>query len=127
MDMNTRTKNTLSAELVYIGGIGFMFEVNQSLKHNLISPDVLTYFDGVQESGEITKDCAFPLNKPNTNLLQSIFKYIGEDWVTCSDNVYRKCLKINCSALCYNQSSMMTFYIDESITEQGINGFIYLP
>lgn len=125
--MNTRTKDTLSSVLVYIGGIGFMLEVNQSLKHNLISPDVLAFFDGVQESGEITKDSAFPLGKPNTNLLHSIFKYIGEDWVICSDNVYRKCLIINCSALCYNQSSMMTFYIDESITEQGINGFIYLP
>ncbi len=125
--MQKRTSSNNKTVLVYIGGIGFMFEVNQSLKHNLISPDVLAFFEGVTESEEVTKDCAFPLGKPNTNLLHSIFKYIGEDWVICSDNVYRKCLIINCSALCYNQSFMMTFYIDESITEQGINGFIYLP
>ncbi len=82
--MQKRTSSNNKTVLVYIGGIGFMFEVNQSLKHNLISPDVLAFFEGVTESEEVTKDCAFPLGKPNTNLLHSIFKYIGEDWVICS-------------------------------------------
>lgn len=76
---------------MYIGAVGFMFEVSTTLKHNLISPDAITFFDGVPESEEVTKDCAFPLAKPNTNLHQSIFQNVGFDWVVCSDGVFRKC------------------------------------
>lgn len=91
MGMNTRNNKTLSyIELVHIGGIGFMFGVNQFLKNNLISHNVLAFFDGVQESEEATKDCAFPLPISNTNSHQSIFQYIGDDWAVCSDGIFRK-------------------------------------
>ena len=49
--MQKRTSSNNKTVLVYIGGIGFMLEVNPSLKHNLISPDILAFFDGVPESG----------------------------------------------------------------------------
>ena len=75
--MNTRSELP-HTELVYIGNIGFMFEVNHNLKYNLISPDVFAFFDGVQESEEITEDCAFPLPIYNTNLRQSIFQNMGQ-------------------------------------------------
>lgn len=39
----------MSTTLRAIGGVGFMFEVSQTLKHNLICPDVLSFFDGVQK------------------------------------------------------------------------------
>ena len=52
--MQKKISSNKNQELLHIGGIGFMFEVNQFLKHNLISPDVLAFFDGVQESEEVT-------------------------------------------------------------------------
>lgn len=107
--------------------VGFMFEGVIDLKHNLISPNVLAFFDGVQESEEVTDDCAFPLPISSTNLRQSIFQYIGEAWAVCSDGIFRKCQKVNCNAICDNQYSIMIFHIDKSLTKQGVNGFIYLP
>ena len=90
--MNTRNNVVFSStELVYIGGIGFMFEVSQTLKHNLISPDVLAFFDGVKESGDITEECAFPASIPLTNQRNSIFHNIGEEWIICYDGIFRKC------------------------------------
>ena len=71
--MNTRSEPPYT-ELVHIGGIGFIFEVNQSINHNLISPYLFAFFDRVKESGEVTKDCDFPLPISNTNHLQSIFQ-----------------------------------------------------
>lgn len=124
MDMNTRTKDTLSAELVYIGGIGFMFEVNQSLKHNLISPDVLAFFDGVLESGEVTKDCAFPLAITDANIQPSLFQNFGYDWVVCSDGVFRKCQRVK-SYIEYNGSiKTIVVYVDSSILGHNIAGII---
>lgn len=123
--MNTRNNNTSSyTELVHIGGIGFMFEVNKSFKHNLISPDVLAFFDGVQESEDVTEDCAFPMPKANTNLRQSIFQYIGDNWVVCSDGVFRKC-KGNKFNVEYNFiSKYIVCYIDESLINMHVAGII---
>lgn len=43
--MSTKNKNTsTTTELVHISDLGFMFEVNPNLKHNLIRPDVLACF-----------------------------------------------------------------------------------
>lgn len=120
MDMNIRTK----AELVYIGGIGFMFEVNQSLKHNLISPEVLAFFDGVLESGEVTKDCAFPSAKPNTNLRKSIFQNVGFDWVVCSDGVFRKCPKVICQIVKNEDREITFFFIDSSLMKIYLAGIV---
>ena len=124
--MNTRTKDTLSAELVYIGGIGFMFEVNQFFKHNLISPDVFAFFDGVKESEEVTEDRAFPLPISNTNLNQSIFQYVGNDWVICSDNIFRKCQKIKCLIEYNSNIHIAVFHIDEALADGKIAGIISL-
>ena len=124
--MNTRTKDTLSAELVYIGGIGFMFELNQSLKHNLISPDVLAFFDSVLKSEKVTKDCAFPLAKPNTNLRHSIFQNVGFDWVVCSDGVFRKCQKVKCVIEHNSNSEPAIFHIDKTLVYDNIAGIVSL-
>lgn len=126
--MTTSTKDTLSAELLYIGGIGFMFEVNQSLKYNLISPDVLAFFDGIPESEEITTDCAFPFVKPNTNISHSLFKLTGYEWVVCSDGVFRKCpqIKIKCDVKYESIISSAEFYIDPLLTGEKIVGIISL-
>lgn len=124
--MNTKNSTASSTELLHIGGIGFMFEVNQALKHNLISLNVLAFFDGVQESKEVTDDCAFPLAKPNTNLYQSIFQNVGCDWVVCSDGVFRKCPIVRC--LINHNSIIRTemFHIDRTICDENIAGFISL-
>lgn len=114
--MNIKNKNFLSAELVYIGGIGFLFEINSNIKYNLMSPDVLAFFDGVPESEEVTKDCAFPLAKPNTNLRQSIFQNMGFDWVICSDGFFRKCPKVSCIVESETGTHSSVFHIDRSIT-----------
>lgn len=123
--MNTRNNKTSSyTELVHIGGIGFMFEVNQFLKHNLISPEVLAFFDGVLESGEVTKDCAFPLSISDTNIQSSLFQNIGYDWVVCSDGVFRKCQSVK-SHIEYNGSiKTIVFYVDSSILGHNIAGII---
>ena len=122
--MNTKNNTASSTELLHIGDIGFMFEVNQALKHNLISPDVLAFFDGVQESEEVTEECAFPLPISNTNLHQSIFQYVGDDWVVCSDGVFRKC-KGNKFNVEYNSiSKYIVCYIDESLINMHVAGII---
>lgn len=80
----------MSTALITIGGVGFMFEVRQNLKHNLISLDVLSFFDGIKESAEVTEECAFPASIPLTNQRKSIFHNIGEDWIVCYDGIFRK-------------------------------------
>lgn len=124
MDTNTRNKNTSSTELVHIGNIGFMFEVNQFLKHNLISPDVLAFFDGVPDSGETTENCAFTPAIPQTSLHESLFQYIGDDWTTCSDGVFRKCKVIECSVSYNGISKDLAFYIDSSSVNHDVAGVL---
>ena len=124
MDTNTRNNIASSTELVHIGNIGFMFEVNQFLKHNLISPDVLAFFDGVPESEEVTKDCAFPLAKPNTNISSSLFQYIGHECVACHDGVSRKCQRIRCRIEYNGMIKTAIFHLDESLMGRNITGVI---
>ncbi len=124
--MQKKISSNKNQELLHIGGIGFMFEVNQFLKHNLISPDVLAFFDGVQESEEVTEDCAFPLPISNTNLNQSIFQYVGDDWVICSDNIFRKCLKVKCRIEYNSNSQPAIFHIDKTLVYENIAGIVSL-
>lgn len=122
--MQKRTSSNNKTVLVYIGGIGFMFEVNKFLKHNLISPEVLAFFDGVLESGEVTKDCAFPLSITDTNIQPSLFQNFGYDWVVCSDGVFRKCQRVK-SYIEYNGSiKTIVVYVDSSILGHNIAGII---
>lgn len=128
MDMNTRNNVVFSSsELVYIGGVGFMFEVSQSLKHNLISPDVMIFFDEVKESGEVTEDCAFPTSISLTNLRNSIFHNIGEEWIICYDSIYRKCPKVECEVQFQFINFMRTCFIDKAIKHMCIHGVLSLP
>lgn len=123
--MNTRNNVAFSStELVYIGGIGFMFEVSQTLKHNLISPDVLAFFDGVKESGNVTEDCAFPASIPLTNQRHLIFHNIGEEWIVCHDGVFRKCLQVGCEVRQNDTAHIVTFYIDRSLKIIDVLGVI---
>ena len=122
--MQKKISSNNMAELVYIGGIGFLFEVNQSIKHNLISPEVLAFFEGVLESREVTKDCAFPLSISDTNIQSSIFQNIGYDWVLCYDGVFRKCQRVK-SYIEYNgRIRTIVFYVDSSILGHNIAGII---
>ena len=110
--------------LIYIGGIGFMFEVNPSLKHNLISPDVLAFFDGVPDSGETTENCAFTPAIPQTSLHESLFQYIGDDWTVCSDGIFRKCKVIKCNVSHNGISKDLVFYIDSSSVNNDMAGVL---
>lgn len=121
--MNTKSK-TSHTELVYIVNIGFMFEVNSNLKHNLISPVVLEFFDGIPESEEVTEDCAFPFPISNTNLRQSIFQNMGQEWAVCSDGIFRKCQVIQCNVEYRTITKSVVFNIDKSIDDKDIVGFI---
>lgn len=118
--MNTRSELP-HTEPVYIG---FMFEVNHDLKYNLISPDVLAFFDGVQESEEITEDCAFPLPISNTNLRQSIFQNMGQEWAVCSDGIFRKCQVIQCNVEYRTITKSIVFHIDKALFDRDITGII---
>ena len=125
MDMSTKNKNTSTAtELVHIGGIGFMFEVNPNLKHNLISPDVLAFFEEVSQSDEITKDCAFPLAKPNTKISSSLFQCVGYGKIVCFDGTSRICKKIRCKVEHHQIKKPMLFYLDNSLKGGNIVGFV---
>lgn len=115
-----------NTELLYIGCVGFMFEVNQSFKHNLISPDVLSFFDGVPKSGETIENCAFPHAINQTNLRKSLFQYIGDDWVVCYDGVFRKCPKIECLIEHNSIINTAIFHIDRTLTDETIAGIISL-
>ena len=122
--MNISNKNSPSTELVKIGNIGFVFEVTRNIKHNLISPDILNFFDGIQESGESNKDRAFLMPIADTNLRLSIFRYIGENWVVCSDNIFRKCEMIKCKVKQQSIVTTMVFYIDRTLVDGDITGII---
>lgn len=122
--MNTRNNIASSTELVHIGNIGFMFEVNQSLKHNLISPAVLAFFNGVPDSGETTENCAFTSAIPQTTRHKSIFQYIGDDWAVCSDGVFRKCKVIECSVSHNGISKDIVFYIDSCSVNADVAGVL---
>lgn len=114
----------MSTTLITIGGAGFMFEVSQTFKHNLISPDVLAFFDGVKESGDVTEDCAFPASIPLTNQRLSIFHNIGEDWIVCYDCIFRKCRSVKCKTELSNKSCEQIFYVDKSLCFQQVAGVI---
>ena len=105
----------INQELVYIGDIGFMFEVKHSLKYNLIGPAVLDFFEGVPENEEVTADCAFPPFIPHTNLRQSIFKEAGYDWAVCSDGLLRKCRVIHCTVMRHGANQTILFCVDNSL------------
>lgn len=123
--MNTRNNVAVSSiRLVYIGGVGFMFEVRQDFKHNLISPDVLSFFEGVQETGAVTEVCAFHASIPLTNQRNSIFHNIGEDWAVCSDGIFRKCTIVECEVRPDDTPQIVTFYIDSSLNNKDILGVI---
>lgn len=122
--MNMKNKNTSSIELVHIENIGFMFEVSQTLKHNLISPDVISFFGGVKESREVTDDCAFPNLIPNSNLCHSIFQYNGRAWAICSDGVFRKCDVVECEVKQNDTAQIATFYVDSAFNDKDILGII---
>lgn len=126
MDMSTKSKNTSYTDIVHIGGVGFMFVVNHSLKHNLISPDVLTFFDGVQESEEVTENCAFTLPISSTNLYKSIFQYVGDGWAVCSDSIFRKCQKVKCRIEYNSYTHNVVFNIDRTLVNGKIVGMISL-
>ena len=124
--MNTRNNVVFSStELVYIGGIGFMFEVSQTLKHNLISPDVLAFFDGVKESGDITEECAFPASIPLTNQRNSIFHNIGEELIICYDGIFRKCKKVKCMIVFQGNTYPTISHVDKSIPANIFAGVIF--
>lgn len=126
--MNTKSNNfstSTDTELVRIGGIGFMFEVIPNLKHNLISPDVLAFFEGVQESCEVTKDCAFPVATPYTNISSSLFQYIGYESVSCYDGVSRKCQRIRCKVEYNGNIETSILYLDNSLMGSNIKGVIH--
>lgn len=123
--MNTKSEPPYT-ELVHIGSIGFMFEVNHDLKYNLISTDVLAFFDGVQESEGVTEDRAFPLPISNTNLHQSIFQYVGDDWAVCYDGIFRKCQKIKCRIEYNSNTHTAVLYIDRTLVDRNISGMISL-
>lgn len=112
--------------MAYRRGYGFMFEVSQSLKHNLISPDVLAFFDGVKESGDITEECAFPASIPLTNQRNSIFHNIGEEWIICYDGIFRKCPKVECEVKFQSIKFMRTCFIDKAIKHMCIHGVLSL-
>lgn len=124
--MQKKISSNENQELLHIGGIGFMFEVNQFLKHNLISPDVLAFFDGVKGSEEVTEDCAFPLPISNTNFHQSIFQYIREEWTVCSDGIFRKCPKVKCRIERNSNSKSAIFHIDKTLLYKNIAGIVSL-
>lgn len=113
-----------NTEPVSIGGIGFIFEFNKFLKHNLISPDVLSFFDAVPESEEMTKDCAFPSAIPDTNIQSSLFQNLGYDWVVFSDGVFRKCQMVKSYIEYYGSIKTIVFYVDSSILGHNIAGII---
>ncbi len=114
----------MSTTLIAIGGVGFMFEVSHTLKHNLISPDVLSFFDGVQESASAQEDYAFPRSIPNTNLRYSIFQNVGEDWAVCSDGVLRKCTIVDCVIRQDDMAHFAKFHVDCSLKNTDIVGVI---
>lgn len=123
--MSTKSKNSsTSTELVHIGGVGFIFEVNPNLKYNLISPDVLTFFDGVQESEEVTKKYAFPLTKPNTNISSSLFQCVGYEKIVCFDGTSRMCQRIRCIVEHQRMKCPMFFYLDNSLIRGNVSGIV---
>ena len=124
--MQKKTSSNNKAVLVYIGGLGFMFEVNPSLKHNLITPDILAFFDGVPESGDITENSAFSHAINKTNLCKSLFQDIGYDWVVCSDGVFRKCQKVKCKIEYKSNIRDVFFMIDSTLTGETIAGMVSL-
>ena len=101
-----------------------MFEVSTTLKHNLISPDVLAFFDGVLESEEVNEDCAFPLSTSDKNIQSSLFQNLEYDWVICSDGVFRKCQSLKSYTEYNGSSKTIVFYVDSSIIGHNIAGII---
>lgn len=125
MDMSTKSKNpSTSTELVHIGGVGFMFEVNPNLKHNLISPNVIAFFDDVPESEEVTKECAFPLSKPNSSISASLFQCVGYEKVICFDGISRMCQRIRCKIEHHRMKSPMILYLDNSLIGRNMAGIV---
>lgn len=116
--------NRAATKILKIADIGFLFEINSNIKYNLMSPDVLAFFDGVPESEEVTKDCAFPPSIPNTNIMHSIFLQVGHDWTECYDRVFRKCPIVKCNVKCEDLTCNVLFFIDSSLKCKDIMGVI---
>lgn len=92
--------------LIQVKGIGFTFLIDKRMKHNLISPALLAFFNlgekqvysfPENETREVntksTCDSSLPFLPDHINAISfdDVFHYVGKKIGRCSDNKLREC------------------------------------
>ena len=133
MDMNTEKDEIF----IQIKGIGFTFLLDKRMKHNLISPAFLAFFNlGERQMYSLSNNKIGEVNtKPTYDSLQpflpdyvdsistkNVFHYVGKKVGRCKDNKLRVC-KVFMLGFEYEGCSFsFPFLLDKSLDEPAIIG-----
>ena len=133
MDMNTEKDEIF----IQIKGIGFTFLLDKRMKHNLISPAFLAFFNlGERQMYSLSNNKIGEVNtKPTYDNLQpflpdyvdsistnDVFHYVGKKVGRCKDNKLRVC-KVFMLGFEYGGCSFsFPFLLDKSLDEPAIIG-----
>ena len=131
MDMNIEKDEIF----IKVKGIGFVFLLDKRMKHNLISPAFLAFFDfgkrpmySLPESNirEVNTNTSFLtylciINSISTN---DVFHYVGKKVGLCKDNKLKKCKAVKFKFEYEGCPYTMLFFVDKGPVGQQICGII---
>ena len=122
---------------IHIKGIGFTFLLDKKMKHNLISPAFLAFFNlRKRQMDSLPKNNMREVNtKPAYNLLQpflpeyvdsistnDVFHYVGKKVGRCKDNKLRICKVFRFGFECEGCTFSFPFLLDKSLDKSAILG-----
>ena len=122
---------------IHIKGIGFTFLLDQRMKHNLISPAFLAFFNlRKRQMYSLPKNNMREVNtKPAYNLLQpflpeyvdsistnDVFRYVGKKVGRCKDNKLRICKVFRLGFEYEGCTFSFPFLLDKNLDESAILG-----
>lgn len=122
---------------IKVKGIGFVFLIDKRMKHNLINPALLAFFDfgkrpmySLPESniGEVNTlpayDSLYPFSPEYVNSItfDDVLHYVGKKVGRCSDNKLREC-KVFRLVFEYEECTFsFPFLLDKSLDKPAILG-----
>lgn len=122
---------------IQIKGIGFTFLIDKRMKHNLISPALLAFFNlgekqvysfPENETREVNTKPTYDSSQPflpdyvNAISFDDVFHYVGKKIGRCSDNKLRECKVFRLVFEYEGCSFSFPFLLDKSLNKSAILG-----
>lgn len=132
--MNTKQANEL---FIQVKGIGFAALIDKRVRHNLISPALLAFFNlgerrmyslPMSNIGEVNTKLAYDHSKPflpdyvNAINANDVFHYVGKKVGRCKDNKLRICKVFRLGFEHGRHTFSFPFLLDKSLNEAVLLG-----